>query len=128
MSVTIYGDRINYNGYGDQYIAHGSGFGDIGCYVAAVNSNNTNYATGDTIAGSSLKYGYATTIPFPVFSINNNSAYPGGGSSLSGTWRKMSTGTSYSTTGLVYVPAQGYSAAYTYTNYTWYTHLWLRIS
>lgn len=128
MSITIYGDRINYNGYGDQYIALGSGFGDIGCYVSAVNVDGVNYTPGQTIAGSSLRYSYTATSGFANFYQNApNSSWNGGGSSLSGTWRKMSTGTSYSSTG-IYVPAQGYSPAYTYTQYLWATHLWMRVS
>ena len=127
MAVTIYGDRINYNGYGDQYVAIGVGFGDIGSYVTAVNTDNVNYAQGSTCAGSNLKYGFSATGAWPSWGLSGNSAYPGGGSTLSGTWRKMSTGTSYYSY-VVPVPAQGYTPAYTYTNYYWYPHIWVRIS
>lgn len=129
MSVTIYGDRINYNGYGDQYIAAGSDFNSIGSYVTAIAAVNSNYVEGNTIAGSSLRYSYgslnSTSLNYGYSrgAYPANSTYDAGGNSLSGTWRKMSGHNSFYSYA---VPAQGYTPAY--TGYTWTNTLWKRIS
>jgi hypothetical protein len=92
-----------------------TGLDNIGSYVAAIyalnfpsscSSYSSRYTVGNTIAGSSLRYNY--TPNDPSVQTNGNSllglggsragsgagpnlsvSYPGGGSSLSGTWRCM---------------------------------------
>ena len=76
--------------------------GSIGVYMIATASD---YAYGATIAGSNLRYnfspnssgGYGYT-PFAGIRVTGG-AYDGGGTSLSGTWRKMNTGSSYANPG-----------------------------
>ena len=76
--------------------------GDIGSIGVFQNSGNTDVTYGSTIAGSTLRHSdtinsggpvTATNTPFyGVYLTANNASYGGGGTSLSGTWRKVSTG------------------------------------
>ena len=76
--------------------------GDIGSIGVFQNSGNSDVAYGATIAGSTLRYDDTTNTNNPVggakspFSSHyltaNNASYGGGGTALSGTWRKVSTG------------------------------------
>lgn len=132
MAVTIYGDRINYNGYGDQYVSMGTSLDTIGSYCTAFYYPWGNMAINDTTAGSNLRYNpsaayssgatagnlswYGTTGMTPGVSTTANTSWPGGGSSLSGTWRKMSMGNNVAST------SEGYG-----TRYMWFPHLYQRL-
>lgn len=101
-----------------------TGLGDIGGVAVLIIATNTNLAVGATVAGSDLRYGWTSNISgtflggvFPDFNTNRNrfsGAYDGGGTALSGTWRKLSSGTTY-----VNDPCFG--------NF-WYSALYVRIS
>jgi hypothetical protein len=106
-----------------------TGLGDIGSYAALIIATNTNVAVGSTVAGSDLRYGWtpntgavaASTNGYSAYSANrsNGSAsYNGGGTSLSGTWRKMSTGATYGTI----------TSGCCFTVYYWMAALYVRIS
>jgi hypothetical protein len=81
-----------------------STFDAVGTYAALYNASNTNLAIGATVAGSSLRYNvstngtdYRTGNPFATGRYRvSNSTYDGGGTAVSGTWRKMSTGDNFS--------------------------------
>lgn len=87
--------------------AASTAFGAIGTYAVLMMAANTNLATGSTIAGSSLRYDFtanaayeyldtfANSAPFLSRRLQTSSSYAGGGTSLSGTWRKMSSGVTY---------------------------------
>jgi hypothetical protein len=75
--------------------------GDIGSIGVFQNSGNSDVAYGATIAGSTLRHSDSTNnssvlnqgSPFYAgYSNTNNASYGGGGTSLSGTWRKLSSG------------------------------------
>jgi hypothetical protein len=99
----------------------------IGSYAVLTMAANNNLAIGGTIAGSSLRYNaslnasdnfhasISTNNPFQGAYIRNASTYNGGGSAVSGTWRRMSGGTTYS--------VDSYSG-----NYLWLNSLYVRIS
>ena len=84
--------------------------GAIGSTMAALVATNGNVAINGTIAGSSLRYSYTLTSGSSVGDQENtqwgalngnrnqlgNGSYGGGGSALSGTWRRMDTGIIYS--------------------------------
>jgi len=100
--------------------------GDIGSIGVFQNSGNADLAYGATIAGSTLRHGHSnnggTTNPsspsFAGFRQRQNSAsYDGGGTSLSGTWRKLATEKIYAT-----------QANCCGTLYAWYHSLYIRIS
>lgn len=77
----------------------------IGSYAVLRLAINSNLATGATVAGSSLRYDGSTNtsnvdLGNPFFGGVwqgdwNNFSYNGGGTALSGTWRKMSSGNTY---------------------------------
>ena len=115
-------------------------FGGLGSYAVLMMAANTNLAVGATIAGSSLRYNpnyggvsaeYATTVA--QYLLNNpfvkatpsaagvrtrgSNTYDGGGTALSGTWRKVSPGPTY-----IYA-ATGYG-----TYIGWADALYVRIS
>jgi hypothetical protein len=100
-------------------------FDGIGSYAILMMGVNTNLATGSTIAGSSLRYNFTSNTanssrdsPFlGRREQSNNSTYGGGGTALSGTWRKMSSGVTYSAT-----------AECGSTTYNWREALYVRIS
>ena len=85
--------------------------------------NSSLSGINNTAAGSSLRYDptlYRGTANGPFNGwcyANNSSSYTGGGSALSGTWRKMSSGSVYNVSG---PPCN--------TDYTWAQALWVRIS
>jgi hypothetical protein len=101
-------------------------FASIGSYVVAVRSTaisgsspsgTYNYTNcGGTVAGSELRYDTGGA------SRTNNNNYPGGGSSLSGTWRAMERNTRVGQ----YIPGSGYGSPY--DQYYWDTSLWVRVS
>jgi hypothetical protein len=105
-------------------------FGAVGTYAVLKAAVNTNIAIGGTIAGSSLRYNDSSTAVgisnvtagsveashAGISSRVNNSTYNGGGTAVSGTWRKVSTGVNYH----VATPYDTY--------YFWCRALWLRIS
>ncbi len=105
-------------------------FGAVGTYAVLMMGVNTNLATDGTIAGSSLRYnftpnsaastlgGSANSAPFLGRRIrSNNSTYDGGGTALSGTWRKMSSGVTFAS-------VSGCCS----TDYCWWEALYVRIS
>jgi hypothetical protein len=102
----------------------------IGSYAVLMMGVSTNLAIGSTIAGSSLRYNFtpnsanstlgasANSAPFLGRRIrSNNSTYDGGGTALSGTWRKMSSG-------VTFVSVAGCGN----TDYCWWEALYVRIS
>jgi hypothetical protein len=102
----------------------------IGSYAVLMMGVNTNLAIGSTIAGSSLRYNFtpnaaqsilgsfANGAPFFGRRIqSNNSTYGGGGTALSGTWRKMSSGVTFAS-------VSGCGS----TDYGWWEALYVRIS
>jgi hypothetical protein len=77
--------------------------GDIGSIGVFQNSGNSDVAYGATIAGSTLRHSDTTNSnggapsnsgsPFyTLYFTLNNASYGGGGTALSGTWRKLSSG------------------------------------
>lgn len=94
-------------------------FDGVGSYAILMNAANSDLAVGGTIAGSSLRYGYAGSgsIGGATRQQVNISTYNGGGSAVSGTWRKMNSGSSYFVT-----------TECTNTLYHFVTHLYVRIS
>ena len=106
-----------------------TGLGDIGSYAVLIIATNTNVAVGSTVAGSDLRYGWGPNYGligggagFSSYGANrvrnNNSSYDGGGTSLSGTWRKMSTGVTYATL----------TACCAGTDFFWAAALYVRVS
>jgi len=100
--------------------------GDIGSIGVFQNSGNADLAYAATIAGSTLRYGHsnnggATNPSSPSFTgyrqRQNTNSYDGGGTSLSGTWRKLATEKIYATQ----VNCCG-------NLYAWYHSLYIRIS
>ena len=97
-------------------------FGGIGSCAILVSAQTSDTAVGGTIAGSSLRYNLsivnntAGSITFGYINSISNS-YGGGGTSVSGTWRK--------TSGEV-----NWRAVYSPCGYTYYftSALWIRIS
>lgn len=120
-----------------------TGLGDIGSYAVLIIATNTNVAAGSTVAGSDLRHSWTPnyrTIAsggFSDFSTNrgrSTNTYDGGGTSLSGTWRKVSTGSTYfstTTTSLSTIVA-GCPPANSITvdsySYAWCAALYVRIS
>jgi hypothetical protein len=106
-----------------------TGLGDIGSYAVLIIATNTNVAVGSTVAGSDLRYGWtpnqgplSVTGTYSAYGANRLSVtgtYNGGGTSLSGTWRKMSTGATYAS---FTDPCTGV------TTYYWLAALYVRIS
>jgi hypothetical protein len=106
-----------------------TGLGDIGSYAVLIIAANSNVAVGSTVAGSDLRYGWTPnqgllSVPtaYSAYGANRNAAsssYNGGGTSLSGTWRKMSTGATYAS---FTDPCTGI------TTYYWLAALYVRIS
>lgn len=125
-----------------------TGLGDIGSVAVLMIATNTNVAVGSTVAGSDLRYGWtpnfgAMTYPnFTDFAANrgNSSAtYNGGGTAPAGgvgTWRKLSSGNTYFSSGGSYagvnlvsgccgsfLVVQVFSASY-----VWAAALYVRVS
>jgi hypothetical protein len=98
-------------------------FDSIGSCAILVSAQTSDTAVGGTIAGSSLRYnlsnlnsGTSGSLAFG-FIIQNSNTYNGGGTSVSGTWRKMSGGPNY----VVIVGC-------TDTYYYFMAALWVRVS
>jgi len=97
----------------------------VGSYAVLMMAANNNLAIGGTIAGSSLRYNYTaggqSSPNNPFFGRvgpGSPSSYNGGGTAVSGTWRKMSSGTVY------FTEPDGYGG----TLYSWSPALYVRIS
>jgi hypothetical protein len=93
--------------------------GDIGSVGAFIVATNTNTAYGSTIAGSSLRYNatYNNGVALGSSRQNGSNSYNGGGTALSGTWRKVNDGGTYGTSG------GGCCILY-----NWYVALYIRVS
>jgi len=99
-------------------------FDGIGSCAILVSAQTSDTAVGGTIAGSSLRYNLSTTngngapggLGFFGY-ISNSNSYGGGGTAVSGTWRKM-----YG------MPNWNAVAVCAGTNYYFYSALWMRIS
>ncbi len=116
MAVTVRGTDILFNDGTTQSTAataDSRDFGGVGSYAILMNAVNSDLAVGGTISGSSLRYNYSGGGTFGGHTTSNAS-YSGGGSSVGGTWRKMSSGASY--------------AIDSYGSRSYYPHLYVRIS
>lgn len=121
--------------------AASTNFGDIGTYAVLINVSTTNLAVNGTIAGSSLRHswtggqypitqninGYLPWAWISTYSeferkwISASSTYGGGGTALSGTWRKLSSGLTYH--------GENFSTGYGWQMYYfWSPALYVRIS
>ena len=76
--------------------------GSIGSIGTFGNAAQSDLAYSSTTAGSNLRYnttnfgsGFTNNSPFAGVNQTVNSGYTGGGTALSGTWRKLSTGAVY---------------------------------
>jgi hypothetical protein len=84
--------------------ATSTALGAVGTYAILIIATENNLAIDGTIAGSSLRYGYATSSDASLgsstttYRLNEGGTYNGGGTSLSGTWRRMNTGTIFQST------------------------------
>ena len=98
-------------------------FDSIGSCAILVSAQTSDTAVAGTIAGSSLRYnlsnlnsGTSGSLAFG-FIIQNSNTYNGGGTSVSGTWRKMSGGPNYAVI-----------VGCTDTYYYFMASLWVRVS
>jgi hypothetical protein len=97
-------------------------FDSIGSCAILVSAQTSDTAVGGTIAGSSLRYSLSTinhnrgTLSFGYINGVSNS-YGGGGTAVSGTWRKMAGGENWTT--VATCPGD---------NYYFIATLWMRIS
>ena len=90
-------------------------FNGIGSYAILWFAANTDLnSAGATTAGSNLRYGAYSNTLSPFQAASGIANWPGGGTSVSGTWRKMASGPTFADDGL--------------GNKTWYSNLWLRIA
>ena len=120
MPVTLRNTDILFNNGTTQNtaaVAASTDFGGIGSYALLLNAANSNYGIGTAVAGSTLRYNYAVSGAIPPAGswINSSSSYNAGGTSVAGTWRRMSSGFSTYT-----VDGDGFA--------TWYSSLYVRIS
>jgi hypothetical protein len=100
-------------------------FDSIGSYAILVSAQTSDTAVGGTIAGSSLRYSLSTSngnggsggLGFFGYISGVGNSYGGGGTAVSGTWRKM-----YG------MPNWNSVAACCGTNYYFYSALWVRVS
>ena len=88
-----------------------TGLGDIGSVAVLMIATNTNVAVGSTVAGSDLRYGwtpnfgamtYGGFTDFAANRGNGSATYNGGGTAPAGgagTWRKLSSGNTYFSSG-----------------------------
>jgi hypothetical protein len=100
MPVTVRNTDILFNNGTTQSTAatpDSTDFGGVGSYAVLMMAADNNLAVGGTIAGSSLRVNAQinqsitlTSNPFPNTSVGGS--YAGGGTAVSGTWRKMSGG------------------------------------
>ena len=99
-------------------------FDSIGSCAILVSAQTSDTAVGGTIAGSSLRYSLSTSngnggpngIGFFGY-ISGSNSYGGGGTAVSGTWRKMSGGPNYAVI-----------VGCTDTFYYFMASLWVRVS
>ena len=98
-------------------------FDSIGSCAILVSAQTSDTAVAGTIAGSSLRYNLSTlnngnngSLSFG-YVIQNSNSYGGGGTAVSGTWRKMSGGPNYAV-------VVGCSDTYYYFT----SSLWVRVS
>jgi hypothetical protein len=93
--------------------------GDIGSVGIFINSGNADLAYGSTIAGSTLRHSpnFNNGVAIGSSRQNGSNSYNGGGTALSGTWRKLSSGAFYGTSG-----------GGCCIQYNWYTALFIRVS
>lgn len=68
----------------------GASFGDVGTYAALINTTTTNTASGSTLAGGSLQH--STNFGFTGGGLGFQSNGSFGGTTVSGTWRRMGGG------------------------------------
>jgi hypothetical protein len=131
MPVTVRNTDILFNDGTTQTTAAGAiptDFGAVGTYAVLMMAANNNLATNGTIAGSSLRFNYSANSsslssggnhsPFQGSVFHTVNSYNGGGTSVSGTWRKMSTGQTY----------RQNSDAYGNLSWNWQLALYVRIS
>jgi len=87
-------------------------FGNIGSVAVLMIATNTNLAVDATVAGSDLRYGWTSNLgtlinggflDFGTNLGNTTATYNGGGTALTGTWRKISQGNTYLTSGGTYI-------------------------
>lgn len=132
MAVTLQGTQIVFNDGSTQASGISNEFGGVGTYGMFICANTADVGIGGTVAGSSLRYGFSGNVnttpgwsggvsPNGLFGGRSRApagGYDGGGSSLSGTWRKMSAG------GTFYSFPDGYGG----TVYYWMVAFWVRIA
>ena len=128
MPVTVRNTDILFNDGTTQNTAAGAiptNFDQVGTYAHLLQTTNSNLSPGATIAGSSLRHSFSQTNtnqsavtqrPFRI-GLTSTPSYNGGGTALSGTWRKMSSEVTFS------------SQNHTYgTDFFWGSALYVRIS
>lgn len=97
VSSTVSGGVSSVNGQTGAVVLTNAG--DIGSIGVFQNSGTSDLAYGSTIAGSTLRYNETNNssspqgqAPFFFFDQRCNAFYGAGGTALSGTWRKLNTG------------------------------------
>lgn len=118
-----------------------TGFGDIGSVAVLMIATNTNLAAGATVAGSDLRHSWTANFgpmvyngytPYANNYGNSSAVYGGGGTALTGTWRKVSTGSTYFPTGGAFMALIRsccvYFASPTGYAYVWAAALYIRVS
>jgi hypothetical protein len=125
-----------------------TGFGDIGSVAVLMIATNTNVAVGSTVAGSDLRYGwnpnfgamtYGGLTDFATNRGNSSATYNGGGTAPAGgvgTWRKISSGNTYFSSGGSYAGVNLVSACcgsflqvqVFSASYVWAAALYVRVS
>jgi len=101
MGLSISGTTLTFNDATTMTTAAtatSTAFDGIGTYAILMIATENNLATGSTIAGSSLRYNYTANSSNAAqdsstwgFVYATNTTYNGGGSSASGTWRRMNS-------------------------------------
>jgi hypothetical protein len=117
-----------------------TGLGDIGSVAVLMIAANTNVGFGATVAGSDLRYDWTPnlggiisggSLDFGTNRGNSTATYNGGGTALSGVWRKISRGDTYLTGGGSYVVTNCSGPAFLgYVSYAkiWAAALYVRVS
>lgn len=76
----------------------------VGSVALLMPVSTTTIGFGDTVNGGDLRYNYTANanamdaqgiVPFTSSYVNTSATYAGGGTSVSGTWRKISSGSTY---------------------------------
>lgn len=135
MGISISGTTLTFNDATTMTTAAtapSTALNGVGSYAGLMMKANNNLAIGSTIAGSSLAYnctGLFTQnvstqgglqLPAPLVGLRqqlNNGTNGAGGTTVSGTWRRMDSGT-------IYVTATNCDGTY----YNWGVALFVRIS